>query len=211
MACKRSSVRFRLAPPSFARCASYGRAGPTLNSSEGCPAIAGGEGGHPGQSGLNIIWRSLRELRPGRPNAQFERRMSRHSRRRRRTPTLRMLNIIWRPLRELPPGWPNAQFERRMTRRSLLGEGGHSGHPWLNILQAKLHNKMPRGSSGGAFAVRVLRGRRVVLFPAQVVALALQAVGIVRDITIFEKLVIAPVRAADARGMLDRAPVLFGA
>ena len=38
MACKRSAVRSRLAPPAFAGCACFGWA--SLHRSEGCPAIA---------------------------------------------------------------------------------------------------------------------------------------------------------------------------
>ena len=38
MACKRSAVRSRLAPPAFAGCARFGRASPTR--SEGCRAVA---------------------------------------------------------------------------------------------------------------------------------------------------------------------------
>jgi hypothetical protein len=43
MACKRSAVRSRLAPPAFARFASFGWASPKVyrsEASEGCPAIA---------------------------------------------------------------------------------------------------------------------------------------------------------------------------
>ena len=44
MACKRSAVRSRLAPPAFARFASYGSASHAVTyrseASEGCPAIA---------------------------------------------------------------------------------------------------------------------------------------------------------------------------
>ncbi len=107
MACKRSSVRFRLAPPSFARCASFVQTGPMLLRAKDVPPKPEGAGGHP-ISSLSTFPALAARASSRQAQRSCERRMSRRSLKAQADTPSPASQPFRRSLRELRPGRPNA-------------------------------------------------------------------------------------------------------